>query len=62
MPLRKVPGTDVGYYLVLFDEDGDERAEGTGEKLSSELLDRASRDVTDIFVLSHGWKGTFQRR
>jgi hypothetical protein len=57
MPLREVPGTDIGYYLVLFDKDGDERAEGTGEKLSSELLDRASRNVTDIFVLSHGWKG-----
>jgi hypothetical protein len=57
MPRRQVPGTNIDYYLVLFDADGNERIESSGQRLSEELLDKATVGVTDVFVLSHGWKG-----
>ena len=58
MPPRTVPDhPDVHYYLALFDEHGNERAADDGTLLSDELTQRAADGVTDIFVLSHGWKG-----
>lgn len=60
MPLRQVPGTDLQYHLVCFDEDGRERREDDG-MLRSDTVRAAVADpaggVTDVFFLSHGWKG-----
>lgn len=57
MPIRTVPGTDVKYYLIAFDKRGDERQDGDG--LLSELVAQELRGgtYTDVFILSHGWKG-----
>ena len=60
MPIRKISNTDVEYYLVAFDEHGQERREPDGTLLSETLLRRAREalaPITDVFFTSHGWKG-----
>jgi len=57
MPIEKVPGHDASYYLVCFDKHGDERMED-GRFFSEEVLRVVRNDgITDIFAMSHGWKG-----
>jgi len=60
MPLRRVPGIDLQYHLVVFDENGVERREPDAslqtDAVSKRLTD-ASERVTDVFFVSHGWKG-----
>jgi len=60
MPLRQIPGTEIEYYLISYDEDGRERGEPGGAKLS-ESVKKAVGDpaggITDVFFVSHGWKG-----
>ncbi|MFM0521834.1 CHAT domain-containing protein [Caballeronia jiangsuensis] len=58
MPVRNIHGLE--YYLILFDEDGNERTDIDGGRLSEAILHRltdGTRPVTDIFITSHGWKG-----
>ena len=60
MPIRKIAGTDLEYYLVAFDERGNERREPDGTFLSETARQRvadAGAPVTDVFFTSHGWKG-----
>ena len=60
MPIRKIAGTDVEYYLVVFDEYGKERREPDGTLMSETVTRRVSdkvAPVTDVFFTSHGWKG-----
>ena len=63
MPIRNVPGTDLKYHLIAFDAEGNERApdpDGAGPQglLSQRVLESLSGEAyTDIFILSHGWKG-----
>jgi hypothetical protein len=58
MPIEAVPGTDVRYYLIPFDAAGRERTEDSGEPLSRRVLDVLTREpITDVFLMSHGWKG-----
>ena len=58
MPLREVAGTDFRYFLIAFDEDGVERAESDGSRMSETIRQRIKEDnVTDVFFTSHGWKG-----
>ncbi len=60
MPLRRIPGTDLEYFLVVHDEVGRERPEADGKMLSDAVLQRAASSeapVTDVFFTSHGWKG-----
>jgi hypothetical protein len=53
-----VPNTDFNYYLVGFDENGKERAQSDGSFLSRAVLKEvAEQPVTDVFVMSHGWRG-----
>lgn len=58
MSIEQVPGTDVQYYLIAFDKDGNERNDD-GDGAMSDRIRRAVQDepVTDVFVISHGWKG-----
>jgi hypothetical protein len=60
MPIRQVPNSDLEYLLICFDKDGRERPEADGSLLSAEAI-RRLRDpaeaITDVFVMSHGWKG-----
>ena len=60
MPLRRIPGTDLEYFLVVHDEVGRERPEADGKMLSDAVQQRAAASeapVTDVFFTSHGWKG-----
>jgi hypothetical protein len=58
MSIQKVPGTDLTYHLVAYDKHGDERRDDP-DGLMSERARIAARDspVTDVFIVSHGWKG-----
>ena len=60
MPIRQIPGTDVQYFLTVFDEQGVERREADGTLLSDVVRQRvadAASPITDVFFTSHGWKG-----
>jgi hypothetical protein len=57
MPIEKVVGTDLEYYLICFDEKGKERSEN-GAFLSQKLLAVLGQEpITDVFIMSHGWQG-----
>lgn len=58
MPLREIAGTDFRYFLIAFDENGVEREEADGSRMSETIRRRIREDdVTDVFFTSHGWKG-----
>jgi hypothetical protein len=57
MPIRGTPDADIQYYLAMFDGQGRERFEPDGSLLSRMILKRLSAPVSDIFLMSHGWKG-----
>ncbi len=60
MPTRRTPRHQLPYYLLCVDENGAERREEDGSLLSERVLDAvrsADPKVTDVFVMSHGWKG-----
>src|SRR5208283_5868578 len=57
MPLRHIDESAADYYLVLFDGDGNERPEHDGAVASRDLAEAVHRDVTDVFLSSHGWSG-----
>ena len=60
MPIRTLPGTDLSYALVVFDENGKERAEADGTRMSETLAERLgdpARPVSDVFLIAHGWQG-----
>ena len=58
MSIQQVPGSDLRYYLVAYDKDGRERPDDP-DGVMSERIAQAIRDdqITDVFVMSHGWKG-----
>ncbi|NGZ09589.1 MAG: hypothetical protein CV088_09395 [Nitrospira sp. LK70] len=58
MSIQKVPATDLQYYLVSYDKDGCERQDDP-DGLMSARAEKAVREenITDVFVMSHGWKG-----
>lgn len=54
-----VPDSDLHYHLVNFDKHGRERDENgalASDQLTA-LLGDSDAQVTDVFLLSHGWKG-----
>jgi hypothetical protein len=58
MSIRSVSGTRQVFHLVCVDRSGDERRERGGDLASKALAQElAAEPYTDIFVLSHGWKG-----
>ena len=60
MPLQKIDGTDLEYYLISFDEKGQERREADGQLMSDtvrKIVADAAARITDVFLISHGWKG-----
>jgi hypothetical protein len=58
MPVRHVPDRDATYHLICYDADGRERQDDP-DGLMSQQAATAIRDgtATDVFVMSHGWKG-----
>lgn len=57
MPIERVPGTDLRYYLIAFDAAGRERTDDPDGSVSSLIAEAAAEQVTDVFFLSHGWQG-----
>lgn len=57
MGLETIPGTDVPYALIAFDQEGRERLDGS-TLLSTALLEKAAKEpITNVFLFCHGWKG-----
>jgi hypothetical protein len=57
MPVIQLPDADLSYFLIPFDAEGNERAEGA-ERVSPRVLQSlTSEPITDVFLMSHGWKG-----
>lgn len=52
-------GEGFGYYMVCVDAEGVEVPDADGKLASDKVLAalQAAPDTTDIFLLSHGWKG-----
>ncbi|HEV7993532.1 MAG TPA: hypothetical protein VGP25_17020 [Gemmatimonadaceae bacterium] len=60
MPIQPIGNTGKQYYLVSFDENGNERPESDGTLLSDVIRNRLAdpnEKITDVFLASHGWKG-----
>lgn len=58
MPIETISGTDVRYYLIPYDKHGRERRDDPDGLLSRIVRDSVARErVTDVFFMSHGWKG-----
>jgi hypothetical protein len=65
MPIRKIAGTQLDYYLITFDENGHEQPDGGNDVLSAAVIDRLkdkqNAPVTDVFVMAHGWMADVTR-
>lgn len=58
MPYVSVSGTELQYALIAYDEQGVERTDDRDGRMSQRLLESVSREpVSDVFIMSHGWKG-----
>ena len=61
MTINQVHGAGLNYYLIAFTENGDERdddPDAPNGRLSELALDVLEREpITDVFLMSHGWKG-----
>jgi hypothetical protein len=62
MPVRRIPGAGLDYYLVCVDGAGAERVDPDG--VDGRLIPRVEealatepRPHTDVFLMSHGWMG-----
>jgi hypothetical protein len=60
MPIRKIIGSDVEYYLLVFNEFGRERRDSNDifvSEIVRQQIAKSKTPVTDVFFMSHGWKG-----
>ena len=58
MPIESVPKTDLSYYLISYDKNGRERDDDPDGVMSEKVCQAIARDrITDVFIISHGWKG-----
>ncbi|MFN0166432.1 MAG: hypothetical protein ACKV22_08375 [Bryobacteraceae bacterium] len=59
MPYRDIPGANLRYALISFDDKGRERTDDPeGGVFSRRLIESARQEKpTNIFLFSHGWKG-----
>src|SRR5687768_2972861 len=58
MPIRTLPGAGLTYHLIAFDAEGRERTDDPAGLMSRRAVDAAANEpTTDVFLLSHGWKG-----
>lgn len=62
MSLRRIPGTSQQYFLITYDKRGEEVPDADGTSASRQAIAALSdpaADVTDVFILSHGWQGDY---
>lgn len=58
MSVQSVPCSDLRYYLIAFDKDGRERTDDPDGMMSNLIASAIqSEEITDVLVMSHGWKG-----
>ncbi len=58
MPFETVPGTGLTYCLIAFDAAGRERRDDPDGLMSERVMGvLGSEPITDVFLMSHGWKG-----
>lgn len=58
MPTETIPGTEFRYHLLSLDDDGNERSDDPGGRMSDRIKEAMLADKpTDVFVFIHGWKG-----
>ena len=62
MTIETIPNSDIQYYLLAYDKNGQERQDdpdAPDNGVLSELVKQELSDqpVTDVFFISHGWKG-----
>lgn len=58
MSIEHIPNSDLTYYLVSFDAEGKERQDDPDGIMSERVLKKLlDEPITDVFLLSHGWKG-----
>jgi hypothetical protein len=62
MTIETIPNANTRYYLLAYDKDGKERQDdpdATQGGVLSKCVKQELRDqpVTDVFFISHGWKG-----
>jgi hypothetical protein len=58
MSIETVPGTTLRYYLIAFDANGRERTDDPEGLMSQRALAVLEQEpITDVFIISHGWKG-----
>ena len=58
MPVQQVPGSDLKYHLISYDKNGRERADDPSGVMSTVAAETVrDQPITDVFVISHGWKG-----
>jgi hypothetical protein len=58
MSTETVPGSKISYKLISYDAEGCERGDDPEGLMSGRTLDAiADASVTDVFLLSHGWRG-----
>lgn len=63
MALRRIPGKDQQYHLIAYDKHGEEVPDPDGTSASRRALDDLASpgaDITDVFIISHGWQGDYQ--
>ena len=56
MTIEHVPDANLTYYLIIYDEAGNERSDDPDGLMSQRVLEVLRREpITDVFLLSHGW-------
>ncbi len=61
MTIRNVPETELKYHLISYDKRGEERTDDpdapNGRASEAVLEALGTEPITDVFLISHGWKG-----
>lgn len=62
MTIETIPNTSIQYFLLSYDKNGQERIDDPHAKRGELFSDRVKAElrdqpVTDVFFISHGWKG-----
>jgi hypothetical protein len=58
VPVQHLPNRDVSYHLISCDKNGRERSDDRDGLMSERIASAIRNDrITDVFVMSHGWKG-----
>src|SRR2546428_12477860 len=57
MTIEYIPTTNLTYYLIAYDADGNERSDDPDGLMSQRILEVLRNEpVTDVFLLCQGWQ------